>query len=297
MPNFGELLNEIQQEPVSPGPVDKVRKKYIKKLSEYTHRNVIVYYSGWLQHFDGVIQSSIYDGDINSFMTVINQLDTSLGLDLVLHTPGGNITATEAIVNYLRKKFGINIRCFVPQLAMSAGTMIACACKEIYMGKQSSIGPIDPQFGNRAAFAVLQEYQNAVEEIKKNPSSIPLWQTIFQQITPGFLNDCQQAVNLSSELVRDWLKSGMFYKEKDATKKALKIVKALNNHKDTKTHSRHINADQAIKIGLKVKMIEEDDLLQDLVLTVHHACIHTFTKMSQLHKMVENQNGIGIFTV
>lgn len=28
---------------------------------------------------------------------------------------------------------------------MSAATMLACACDEIVMGKQSAIGPIDPQ--------------------------------------------------------------------------------------------------------------------------------------------------------
>ena len=181
MPNWGEVLKEIQSESVPPGPVDIVRRRYIQKLHKKTKRNIIVYYSGWLQRNESAVRSAIYDDDINSFMTVINKLNPKKGLDLLLHTPGGNITATEALVKYLRKKFNRNIRCFIPQLAMSAGTMIACACKEIYMGKQSSIGPIDPQFGNRAAFAVLRDYQNAVIEIQKNPSSIPLWQTIFQQ--------------------------------------------------------------------------------------------------------------------
>jgi len=35
--------------------------------------------------------------------------------------------------------FGTNIRAIVPQLAMSAGTMIALSCKEIVMGKQSNL--------------------------------------------------------------------------------------------------------------------------------------------------------------
>ena len=41
--------------------------------------------------------------------------------------------------------FGTDIRAIVPQLALSAGTMVALACKEIIMGKHSSLGPIDPQ--------------------------------------------------------------------------------------------------------------------------------------------------------
>ena len=41
--------------------------------------------------------------------------------------------------------FKLNIEVFVPMTAMSAGTMIACMSRKIHMGKQSSLGPIDPQ--------------------------------------------------------------------------------------------------------------------------------------------------------
>ena len=50
-------------------------------------------------------------------MTCIHGMDCSKGLDLVLHTPGGSPAAAEAIVNYLRAKFGNDIRVIVPQLA------------------------------------------------------------------------------------------------------------------------------------------------------------------------------------
>ena len=83
-------------------------------------------------------------------MTVIHQLDRDKGLDLILHTPGGDTAATESIVDYLHNMFGNNIRAIVPQLAMSAGTMIACSCKEIIMGLQSSLGPIDPQLDRKS---------------------------------------------------------------------------------------------------------------------------------------------------
>jgi ClpP class serine protease len=53
------------------------------------------------------------------FMTAVNKLDKSKGLDLILHTPGGEINATEQIVFYLRKIFKGDIRAIVPHLAMS----------------------------------------------------------------------------------------------------------------------------------------------------------------------------------
>ena len=58
-----------------------------------------------------------------------------------------------------------NIRVIVPHMAMSAGTMIACSAKEIIMGKESSLGPIDPQYRNVPAEGVIDEFNRAVKEI------------------------------------------------------------------------------------------------------------------------------------
>ena len=80
-------------------------------------------------------------------MSTVYKMDKTKGLDLFLHTPGGDATAVESIVKYLQCVFGKNIIAIVPQMAMSAGTMLACSCKKIIMGKHSSLGPIDPQYG------------------------------------------------------------------------------------------------------------------------------------------------------
>lgn len=101
-------------------------------MSEHTGRNVISYYSSWLTK-NGVQNLDICDADMTGFMTAVNGIECQKGLDLILHTPGGDPTAAEVIVNYLRSKFNSDIRVIVPQLAMSAGTMIACAGKEIIM--------------------------------------------------------------------------------------------------------------------------------------------------------------------
>lgn len=150
MPSWGDLLNELQPhknengEDIQGLTVDELREKYLKLLSQQTGRNVIAYYSGWLK--PGKTQNiDINDSDITGVMNAIKGLDCAKGLDLILHTPGGNPTATEGIVKYLHSKFGNNIRVIVPQMAMSAGTMLACASNEIIMGKHSCLGPIDPQ--------------------------------------------------------------------------------------------------------------------------------------------------------
>ena len=77
---------------------------------------------------------SINDDDKNGFMSAVHGLDTSKGLDIILHTPGGDIAATESLIDYLLLKFDGNMRAIIPQLAMSGGTIIACACEKILRG-------------------------------------------------------------------------------------------------------------------------------------------------------------------
>ena len=60
-------------------------------------------------------------------------------LDLIMHSPGGSPEAAEAIILYLRSRFS-DIRVIVPQLAMSAATVIACAANKVVLGKHSLFG-------------------------------------------------------------------------------------------------------------------------------------------------------------
>lgn len=288
MPNWNQVLDEITVH-ATDNPLDRVRRKYLSKLFEHTNRNVVCFYSGWLQKPE-TNSGSIDDDDKNAFMTTIHGMEWSLGLDLILHTPGGSVTATESIVHYLRTMFDDDIRVFVPQIAMSAGTMIACASKEIHMGKQSNLGPIDPQFGGVPAHAVLDEFEDAIAAVKLDPASLPIWQTIISKYHPTFLGTCKKAIALSSELAERWLIEVMFKGEPDAAAKADIIVRQLNNHSDTKTHSRHIHYEEAAKMGLNIIMLEDDQVLQDLVLTIHHAFMHTLASTSAI-KITENHLG------
>lgn len=212
MPNWKSILDEIsayQEVPPGASPVDIVRRKYLAELAEYTGRNVIAYYSGWLSK-PAVNGIAICDDDKNGFMNAVHGLDRSLGLDLILHTPGGDIAATESLVHYLRKLFGTDIRAIVPQIAMSAGTMIACSCKVIIMGKQSNLGPIDPQLNGVPAQAVIDEFEEAIREVAINPAAIPIWQAIIGKYHPTFIGECKRAIVMSKDIVAEWLISGMY---------------------------------------------------------------------------------------
>ncbi|HTJ91239.1 MAG TPA: hypothetical protein VL356_13825 [Acidocella sp.] len=297
MGNWNDVLTEIQQETnrlqqEAASVIDTVRRRHLQKLHDYTKRNIIAYYSGWLSkpRVEGI---DIVDDDKNAFMNCIHGLDRSKGLDLLLHTPGGDIAATESIVHYLREMFGSDIRAIVPQIAMSAGTMLACSCSTILMGKESNLGPIDPHIHGIPADVVVNEFRRAFEEIKADPQKAHVWSPILSRYTPSFLTQCEYALAWSKKFVRDCLTMNMFSGRVDAEEKADAAVRALSSAELNKTHSKHLHYQELKSIDLKIQMLEDDQELQNLVLTVHHSMIHT-TSLPHVIKIIENHEGRAI---
>jgi len=286
MPSWSEIYNNFSRK----GNDEKIpflvgeKQKYINEISKITGRNIISYYSGWLQK-PTAADVSINDKDINAFMEAVYKLDKSKGVDLILHTPGGDISATEKIINYLHSIFHNDIRAIVPQMAMSAGSMIAVSCKEIMMGKQSCLGPFDPQIGGVACQSVLKEFEKAKEDVRSNPHALGLWQVIFSKYNPTFLVTCEQAVELSNELADEILSKTIA----DNTKRK-GILKTFNYNDTTKVHSRHISKDKCKSVGLNIVDMENDQHLQDMILSLHH-CYMIYLEQTIVTKIVENNIG------
>lgn len=288
--------NEVLEETKKIGSVyDLTRRKYSANLSNLTKRNVIIYYSGWLQksHLGSEfgINLGINDADKNGFMSVIHELNRDKGLDLILHTPGGDLAATESLVEYLNTMFSGNIRAIIPQLAMSAGTIIALGCKQIIMGKQSSIGPIDPQFGGMSAQGLLDEFDDIGKQIKNDPEKAYLWDPILRQISPGFITECKNAVKWSNSMAEQFLNRNMFVNDKESSAKVKNIVDGLTQPKKNYSHGKHIDLKQAKEMfGAKLLELECDQNLQDAVLTLHH-CTMVTLQATGAYKIIENQIG------
>lgn len=287
MPNWDTILQELRE---YDNAHDRIRRKYLERLYNLTGRNTIIYYSGWLQK-KGVQGLSVRDSDKNGFMNCIHRLDRDKGLDLVLHTPGGETAATESLVHYLRSMFGANIRAIVPQLAMSAGTMIACACKEIIMGKQSNLGPIDPIYGGLPAHGVVEEWERAYKEVANGGNAkLAVWQPILAKYNPTLIGECEKAIQWAEEMVEEWLKTGMLANDKNADKIINTIIEELGDHALNKSHARHLPAEKCSDMGLKIVNMEDKQDLQDAILSVHHACIHTLSSTNVV-KIIENHDG------
>lgn len=297
MPTREHIQAEIQR--LKGAGQDDIRHKYLAKLNKRTGRDTVIYFSsqGIQRPFPVPATAlSVSQDDIQGLMASLHKLKGQQ-LDLVLHSPGGSLEAADQIVQYLRAKYQ-HIRAIVPQNAMSAATMIACACDEITMGKHSAIGPIDPQmlFGQMAvpAHTILADYDKARTDITNAPQLGQLWAPRLANLPPGFLNLCEQTIRLAKEKVELWLGKYMFNGQNQ--QKAHEIAEWLGNFEEHRTHGRPIGFDLALEKGLKVTRLEDDQGFQEAVLSVFHATMVTFQTTNCL-KIIENHQGKGHYLV
>lgn len=292
MPTWGEILAQIQSEAANNGGQvngDAMRDTYMQHLVSITGRPLIVYA---VDMFNQNPHAQIVMQDMQGLMEVFKDLPGP-DLDLIIHSPGGQAEATDRIVRYLRSKF-TNIRVFVPFAAMSAATMWAMAADEIVMGKHSQLGPIDPQITLPTgialpAGALVEQFREAQEECAADPAKLTAWLPTLQQYPPGLLNVCESATELATKLVAEWLESYMLSGQEDAAEKAAAAAEWLADDKTHLSHGRAITRDQLTAHGLNVTNLEEDADLQDAVLSVHHALMHTLS--GPFTKIIENHQG------
>lgn len=300
MPNLHEIRRLSH-------PVEGL-KLYLQELHEVVgaDRDIILYATDFVNPGQEVPSEflSINDEDIRHFMTAISEMGARRAktrkLDLILHSPGGSLAAAEQIVNYLRAKYS-HIRAIVPQNAMSAATMIACAADEIVMGRHSALGPTDPQIpvDNHMvpAQAVLNEFYFAQQkegegdEGDEESAALEIMEARMLMLPPGLIDTCANAVKLSKTMVSDWLHR---YMKLGAKNKADEVAGKLANADENLTHDRPLNIEKLKSWGLKVKPLESDQQFQDAVLSVFHAATVVFEKDNAV-KLVVNHSGAGVF--
>jgi ClpP class serine protease len=106
--------------------------------------------------------------DSEAVLRAIKLTDAGVPIDIILHTPGGLVLASEQIARALvRHKAKVTV--FVPHYAMSGGTLIALAADEIVMDENAVLGPVDPQLGQYPAASILKVVeQKKIDEVDDN---------------------------------------------------------------------------------------------------------------------------------
>ena len=304
MPTWGEQLQELREikeeedkkppTPGGPSPHDILRRRYLTALHEHTERAVIVYATSWLENrpVPNVEALSVNLGDKQGFMEAVSNISEK-ELDLIITSPGGSPEAAEAIMGYLRTRFD-HIRAVIPIAAMSAATMMALACDEILMGTQSQLGPIDPQFtiptpeGPRSSpgQAIIDQFELAKKECQ-DPRNIGAWLPLLRSLMPGLIAQCNHSRQLAERFVYEQLAAHML---SNKSQQAATVAKWFANFSYFQSHERAVTVDTVEELGLNVTRLESDQILQDLVLSIHHAVRHTFNNTGTT-KLIENHHG------
>lgn len=304
MPARAEIAKQITE--LKAQSQDNVRRDYLRQLAEHTHRDTIVYASAWTSaKRHAKIPPNLFSlstDDIQGFMAALHGLNKK-NLDLIIHSPGGSLEAADQLVQYLRSKYD-HIRAIIPHNAMSASTMLACACDEIIMGRQSALGPIDPQFSwatpsggtSAAAQSILEELELARADIARDPALATIWAPRLKDYPAGIFAACSTVMALAQQKVAEWLAKYMFKAESDPATLASTVSAWLASASIHKTHGRPLGFEICQQNGLKVTLLEDDQALQDLVLSVFHATAVTFD-VTHCVKVIEGNHGKGHYMV
>ena len=73
MPSWDEIIGTVDRHPN--GVLDNIRGEYIRKMAKKRGRNVICYYSGWLQDPQGSPYCSLSDSDMEGFLAADKAFD------------------------------------------------------------------------------------------------------------------------------------------------------------------------------------------------------------------------------
>jgi ClpP class serine protease len=173
--------------------------------------------------------------DSEQVLRAIRLTPPNVPIDLILHTPGGLVLATEQIARALIRHPS-KVTVFIPHYAMSGGTMLALASDEIIMDANAVLGPVDPQLGNFPAASIIKVVEDK-----------PIGDIDDQTLIMADLS--HKAIAQVQRFVRTLLKDDI-PKQKIAPENIEKIVDALTTGRVT--HDYPVTVEEATEMGLPI---------------------------------------------
>jgi len=182
--------------------------------------------------------------DSEEVIRAIHMTDKDIPIDLILHTPGGLVLASLQIAQAIKKHKG-KVTAFVPHYAMSGGTLISLAAREIVMSDSAVLGPVDPQLGQYPAASVLKVIaRKPIKDIKD--------QTLIMA------DQAEKAIFQVRESVKELMDG------KPTNGKVDELARLLSE--GTWTHDFPITYERAKALGLPVNSNIPDDVLKLMAL-------------------------------
>jgi Serine dehydrogenase proteinase len=205
--------------------------------------------------------------DVLPVVDLLHHIRPGSDIDLLLHTSGGDMDASEKVASMLWSKIGATgtLRVIVPDYAKSAGTLLAIAADTIVMSDSSELGPIDPQLVRRTpdgglTVTAVQHHLEAYDECRttfKNDPDDPAAAHAFSQFNPVAIHGYRTVVNRARQLSDKHLKEGMFRRGTAGPYTA--ITSSLLDTRQWLSHSQMIGRHEAQQIGLNIDYRDTDD--------------------------------------
>ena len=224
----------------------------------------------------GHARTSMHTADIPHLETVLNSISGADQINLLLHSPGGDGTLVEKMVDMCRSHLsGQNrkLRVIVPNIAKSAATILALGADQILMGYCSELGPIDPQVPIAvsgitqwvSAFAFVEARDKLMEQIaeaiKKNEPTVGLLQQLAGLNIP-FTDEMENQIGFAKKtaitLLDKYMLNPNFPDAKKRAEKAKEIAEKLLSKQLFPVHGQYIDGATAKQLGLEVEVLELD---------------------------------------
>lgn len=231
------------------------RQALIKEIEQLTETSLICYVSP---------NSQIERDDVIAMVDLLHNTVPGAPIDLMLHSPGGNIDAAEKLITLIRKRAGTApVRVIVPDYAKSAATLIALGADAILMSDSSELGVIDPQVelpngkGHLQAISAqsyLDAFRDWAEMLREDPAD-PVARLMLDKMEPSTIRRLEQATTRSRSIAAALLATGMVKDEAEASA----IVGDLSDTKKWRSHGQMIPQEALLKLGLSVKYLAPHD--------------------------------------
>lgn len=182
--------------------------------------------------------------DSEQILRAIRLTPPEMPIDLILHTPGGLVLATQQIASALRNH-PAKVTVIVPHYAMSGGTLLALAAGEILMDANAVLGPVDPQVGEYPAVSLIR----AIREKDRNEFDDRT--LILADVARTALGQIQQFIG---ELVRARIEPA----------RAKELVASLTEGRWTHDYPITVSQAQALGFPVRTEMPADVYALMDL---------------------------------
>lgn len=276
-PLFVDILNEVNANAVQLQKRQALITSIEEKLSiRYGAQNRMISYVFRFGHPRAAMQSV----DIASFETILSSVSGAEQINVLLHSPGGDATIVEKMVDMCRSHLSGNnrkLRIIVPNIAKSAATVMALGSDTIVMGYCSELGPIDPQVQIVvsgvahwvSALAYVESRDNLMKDIataiKNKTPTVGLLQQLAGLNIP-FTQEMDHQIDFAKKtaarLLGKFMLKPSFPKEAVRSKQANKIAEKLLSKQLFPVHGQFIDGETAKReLGLNVEVLDKDDEL------------------------------------